>query len=210
MQMTNAIISDIIKENGFNSKHIEVDGENSYIKRFVNKKKDYFISDGYKEDDIDATADGNYRLKINSYDEDTLPEKLKMKEGAFTDGVHMMPVFERAFNDLPDDVDTQVITNARRSLQEHAKLYQSDPSNAPAYSDHFMGQAIDLRYDDDFYTFLQSDRGIQWLKDHNLRVLVHTIKGNAKHFHISYNLPTRLPNGKIIPAKEGQNLVVEQ
>ena len=210
MQMTNAIISDIIKENGFNSKHIEVDGENSYIKRSVNKNKDYFISEGYKEEDIDVTADGNYRLKINSYDEDNLPEKLEMKEGAFTNGVQMMPVFERAFNDLPDDVDTQVITNARRSLQEHAKLYQSDPSNAPAYSDHFMGQAIDLRYDDDFYTFLQSDRGIQWLKDHNLRVLVHTIKGNAKHFHISYNLPTRLPNGKIIPAKEGQNLVVEQ
>ena len=72
-----------------------------------------------------------------------------------------------------------------------------------------MGQAIDLRYDDKFYTFLQSPQGIQWLEDHNLRVLVHTIKGNAKHFHISYNLPTRLPNGKTIPARKEEYLVVE-
>ena len=210
MQMTNALTSDIITENGFQSKHIEVDGDNSYIKRYVNKNKEYFIKEGYKGEDIDVTTDGNYRLKINSYDEDSLPEKLEMKEGAFNNGVQMMPVFERAFNDLPEDVDTQVITNARRSLQEHARLYQSDPGNAPRYSDHFMGQAIDLRYDDKFYTFLRSPQGIQWLEDHNLRVLVHTIKGNAKHFHISYNLPTRLPNGKTIPAKKGEYLVVEQ
>lgn len=209
MQMTNALTSAIIKSNGFQSKHIEVDGENSYIKRVVNKNEEFFTSEGYKEEDIDTTADGYYRLKINSYDEDALPEKLEMKEGAFTNGVQMMPVFERAFNDLPEDVDTQVITNARRSLQEHARLYQSDPGNAPRYSDHFMGQAIDLRYDDKFYTFLQSLQGIQWLEDHNLRVLVHTIKGNAKHFHISYNLPTRLPNGKTIPARKEEYLVVE-
>lgn len=197
---------------GLTANDVYMQNDNHYIKLPTNSEE-YFTQSGYNSNDLKQIGN-NYTIDIKNYTSENLPDKLQLKQGI--DKASMIPVFERAFNDLPDNIPSQTITNSRRSLQEHIDVWSNatDPTKTPKFSDHMYGQAIDIRSTDDnglaFVEFLQSEEGIKWMQKHNLRALVHDIGGsNAPHIHLTYNVDILLPNGKTVSRNNQSQLIIE-
>jgi hypothetical protein len=85
-----------------------------------------------------------------------------------------------------------VISNSLRDIQEMEKLYANDPNfSKGANSAHLEGMAVDIRVSDvagqNAVKWFKSTAGQKWLKENDLAVLVHKIKGNLDHIHLQYN-----------------------
>jgi hypothetical protein len=161
----------------------------SYLKPISGNYTDLSLQ--FKEEDI--TKVGNsYVVEPVLHTEETLSNLNISSKGGKK--VVTIPSLINALGDLRNlGFDNNiVITQSIRSYNQHKNLYTHvDPKRKVKYSAHMQGLALDIRTEspdgEALINFLETDTGYKWLKDNNLRALVHKIAGNEWHLDLKYN-----------------------